>query len=133
MELLSNLSSSTEIEQDTKERNLRRSKRLTKTNPIVRLNNPAPLDYRKYSQKTKRPGNNPGRRGHYRQQRDPFNVPEEIYNNWSTNKDTARNTAAKQYSLGRTTTSKENRSPPLASSGPITEGGMKHRMVAPMF
>ena len=44
LELLSNLSSSTEIEQETKEHNLRRSKRLTKTNPIVRLNNPMPSD-----------------------------------------------------------------------------------------
>ena len=38
LELLSILSSSTEIEQETKEHKLRRSKRLTKTNPIVRLN-----------------------------------------------------------------------------------------------
>ena len=52
LELLNNLSSSTEIEQDTKEHNLRRSKRLTKTNPIVRLNNPLPSVYRKYRQKT---------------------------------------------------------------------------------
>ena len=71
LELLSNLSSSTGKEQGTKERNLRRSKRLTKTNPIVRLNNPIPSDYRKYSQKTKRPGNNFGHRGHYGKQLDP--------------------------------------------------------------
>ena len=50
-ELLSDLSSRTEIEQETKEHNLRRSKRLTKTNPIIRLNNPVPSDYRKYRQK----------------------------------------------------------------------------------
>ena len=50
LELLSNLISSTEIEQETKEHNLRRSKRLTKTNPISRLNNPVPSDYRKYRQ-----------------------------------------------------------------------------------
>ena len=48
LELLSNLSSGTGIKQDTKEHNLRRSKRLTKTNPIVRLNNPVPSDYSKY-------------------------------------------------------------------------------------
>ena len=36
LELISNLSSSTEIEQETKNQNLRRSKRLSKTNPIVR-------------------------------------------------------------------------------------------------
>ena len=51
LELLSNLSSSTEIEQETKEHNLRRSKHLPKTNSIIRLNNPVPSDYRKYRQK----------------------------------------------------------------------------------
>ena len=51
LELLSNLSSSTEIEQETKEHNLRRSKRLTESNPIIRLNNPVLSDYRKYRQK----------------------------------------------------------------------------------
>ena len=43
LELASNLSSSTEIEADRKteeEKSVRRSKRLTKTNPIVRYNNP---------------------------------------------------------------------------------------------
>ena len=60
LELLNNLSSSTEIEQETKEHNLRRSKRSTKTHLIARLNNPVPSDYRKYSQKTKQPGNDTG-------------------------------------------------------------------------
>ena len=56
LELLSNLSSSTEIEQETKEHNnSRRSKRPMKTNPIVRLNKPVPSDYRKYNRKTKQP------------------------------------------------------------------------------
>ena len=40
LEILSNHSSRTEKEQETKEHNLRRSKRSTKTNPVVRLNNP---------------------------------------------------------------------------------------------
>ena len=43
LELVSNLSSSTEIENDLEQlenTNLRRSKRLTKTNPIVSINNP---------------------------------------------------------------------------------------------
>ena len=62
LELLSNLSSGTGIKQDTKEHNLRRSKRLTKTNPIVRLNNPVPSDYSKYRQKTEWPGKYTGRR-----------------------------------------------------------------------
>ena len=56
LELASNLSSSTEIEKDTEQLendNLRRSKRITKTNPIVRLNNPInQSDYRKQSKST---------------------------------------------------------------------------------
>ena len=56
LELASNLSSSTEIEKDTEQlenENLRRSKSLTKTNPIVRLNNPVnQSDYRKHSKTT---------------------------------------------------------------------------------
>ena len=63
LELLSNLRSSTELEQNTKEKNLRRSKRLTKTNPIVRLINPVPSDHRKYRQKAEQPrgSNQPGK------------------------------------------------------------------------
>ena len=60
--LISNLSSSTEVKQETIERNLRRSNRLTKTNPIVILKNPVPSDYRKYRKQTKRPEVN-GNRG----------------------------------------------------------------------
>ena len=56
LELASNLSSRTEIEKDIEQlenANLRRSKRLTKTNPIVRLNNPVKQsDYRKHSKTT---------------------------------------------------------------------------------
>ena len=52
LELTSNLSSSTEIEKEIEnleETNLRRSKRPTKTNPIVRLNHPInQTDYRKH-------------------------------------------------------------------------------------
>ena len=55
LELISNLSSSTEIKQETKEHNLRRSKRLTKTNPIIRFNNPITSDYRKHRKQTKCP------------------------------------------------------------------------------
>ena len=51
LELASNLSSSTEIETDIKaedERIIRISKNLTKTNPIVKYNNPICHDYRKH-------------------------------------------------------------------------------------
>ena len=51
LELASNLSSSTEIETEEKEP-VRRSKRLTKTNPIIRYNNPICHDYRKHRKQT---------------------------------------------------------------------------------
>ena len=54
LDLASNLSSSTELEADIKheeEKPIRRSKRLTKTNPIVRYNNPICHDYRKHRRK----------------------------------------------------------------------------------
>ena len=50
LDLASNLSSSTEIETEEKEP-IRRSKRLTKTNPIVRYNNPVCYDYRSHRRK----------------------------------------------------------------------------------
>ena len=54
-ELNSILSSRIEIEQDTKENYSRRSRRPTKTNPIVRQKNSVPSESRKYRQKTKYP------------------------------------------------------------------------------
>ena len=51
LELASNLSSSTEIDTEEKEP-VRRSKRLTKTNPIIRYNNPICHDYRKHRKQT---------------------------------------------------------------------------------
>ena len=51
LELASNLSSSTEIEADIiteEEKSVRRSKRLTKTSPFVRYNNPVCHDYMKH-------------------------------------------------------------------------------------
>ena len=50
LDLASNLSSSTVIETEEKEP-IRRSKRLTKSNPIVRYNNPVFHDYREYRRK----------------------------------------------------------------------------------
>ena len=51
LDLASNLSSSTEIDTEEKEP-IRRSKRLTKTNPNIRHNNPICHDYRKHRKKT---------------------------------------------------------------------------------
>ena len=56
LDLASNLSSSTELEADIKhgeEKTIRRLKRLTKTNPIIRYNNPICHDYRKHRRKAK--------------------------------------------------------------------------------
>ena len=50
LDLASNLSSSTENETEEKEP-ISRSKRLTKTNPIVRYNNPICHDYRSHRRK----------------------------------------------------------------------------------
>ena len=60
LDLVSNLSSSTELEADIKheeEKTVRRSKRLTRTNPIIRYNNPICHDYRKHSRKVELGGN----------------------------------------------------------------------------
>ena len=51
LELASNLSSSTDFDTEEKEP-VRRSKRLTKTNPIIRYNNPVCHGYRKHRKKT---------------------------------------------------------------------------------
>ena len=51
LDLASNLSSSSEIDKEEKEP-IRRSKRLTKTNPIISFNNPICHDYRKHRKKT---------------------------------------------------------------------------------
>ena len=50
LDVASNLSSSTEIDTAEKE-SIRRSKRLTKINPIIRYNNPIGHDYRKHCKK----------------------------------------------------------------------------------
>ena len=129
LELLSNISSSTEIEQDTENLKLRRSKRLIKTNPIISLNIPVPSDHRKYSQETKRLGNDTGPLRNHRQLTTLSGraCPEETYNDRTIITDTARDTAAK-HSSGRTTASEDNHIPPLPNSRPITEGGMKNNI-----
>ena len=54
LDLVSNLSSGTELDADIKhgeENTVRRSKKLTKTTPIIRYNNPICHDYRKHRRK----------------------------------------------------------------------------------
>ena len=117
LELLSNLSSSAEIEQETKEHNLRRSKRLTKTNPIIRLNNPVPSDYRNYRQKTQ-PRSEPNQRVKISKQ---HGCQEELHNDRTIPNDATGETLATQ-SLGRPTAHKQNSNPQLDNNYPIMEG-----------
>ena len=117
LELLSNLSSSTEIEQETKEHNLRRSKRLTETNPIIRLNNQVPSDYRNYRQKAQ-PRSEPNQRVKIPKQQAS---PEELHNDRTIPNDATGETVATQ-SLGRPTADKQNSNPQLDNNYPIMEG-----------
>ena len=121
LELLSNLSSSTEIEQETKEHNLRRSKRLTKTNPIDRLDNPQPSDYRKYRQKTQ-PRSEPNQHIKTTKQQP---CPEELHNDRTILNDATGETVATQ-SLGRFTAHGKKSNPQLDNNYPIMEGRMKN-------
>ena len=120
LELMSNLSSSTETEQETKEHNLRRSKRLTKTNPIIRLNHPVPSDYRKYRQKAQ-----PGRKPNQRIKTYKQACAEEFHNDRTISKDATGETVATQ-SLGRLTAHNQDSIPQLDNNYPIMEGGMKN-------
>ena len=122
LELLSNLSSSTEIEQETKEHNLRRSKGSIKTNPIITLNNPVPSDYMKYRQKAQ-PRSEPSQRVKASKQQA---CPEELHNDRTIPNDATRETLAIQ-SLGRLTAHKQNPNPQLDNNYPIMEGGMKNK------
>ena len=66
LDLTSNLSSSSELEADIKheeEKTVRKSKRLTKTNPIIRYNSPICHDYRSHRRKTEL-GSNTELNGH---------------------------------------------------------------------
>ena len=117
LKLLSNFSSSTEIEQETKKYNLRRSKRLTKTNTIITLNNPLPSDYRKYRQKAQ-PRSEPNQRVKTSKQQA---CPEEFHNNRTIPYDATGETVATQ-SLGRPTAHKQNSNPQLDNNYPIMEG-----------
>ena len=128
LELASNLSSSTELEEEIeqpKNTNLRRSKRLTNTNPIVRLNNPVnQSDYRKHN-KTTQPtttGILRGNAGAKRRGR-PVNRPEAQH--------ASHGTPEKILPDHGRTTGHNNRmdsngqAHPLEDSPPIKEGGMK--------
>ena len=128
LDMASNLSSSTELEADIKhedEKTIRRSKRLTKTNPIVRYNNPICHDYRKHCRKaelgsnTESNGNgdeqplltqttdnklisrvNTHRDNHTREDRSPVHTQTDHWRNH-------RHTEDKQYPIGRTTANSE--------------------------
>ena len=77
LDFANNLSSSTELETDVKheeEKKVRRLKRLTKTNPIVRYNNPICHDYRNHRRKAelgRNTGSNPNRYGNKQPELNP--------------------------------------------------------------
>ena len=77
LDFANNLSSSTELETDVKhevEKLVRRSKRLTKTNPIVGYNNPICHDYRNHRRKAelgRNTGSNPNRYGNKQPELNP--------------------------------------------------------------
>ena len=106
LELLNNFSSSTEIEQETKEHNLRRSKRLIKTTPIIRLSTPVPSDYRKHCHKTK-PRGEPKQRLNITAEQASPGKPYEVR---AITSDATGETVAKQR-LVRITASKETATP----------------------
>ena len=76
IDFANNLSSSTELETDVKreEKKVRRSKRLPKTNPIIRYNNPICHDYRNHRRKAelgRNTGPNPNRYGNKQPELNP--------------------------------------------------------------
>ena len=128
LELIGNLSSSTEIEQKTKEHNLCRSKRLTKTNPFVRLNNPVPSDYRNYRKQTKCTEDNRYRGKTFGTK--PAAPKTNQHKQWTrqnrrTGRLTKRGPLRIQRRINGRNTAIENKPPPLVSHHPIAEGGGK--------
>ena len=137
LELASNLRSSTEIENDLEQlenTNLRRSKRLTKTNPIVRLNNPVnQSDYRKHCKTTQSAtttGMLEGDAGAKRRGR-PVKRQKDIPNPQPEKQQASHGTPEKILPDNGRITGHNNimdsngQSYPLDDSHPIKEGGMK--------
>ena len=136
LDLASNLSSSTELEKDTEQLendSLRRSKKLTKTNPIVRLNNPVnQSDYRKHS-KTTEPATTPRttrRNAGAKRRGRPLNHPKNITSPQPEKQHASHGTPEKTSpDHGRNTEhnhimDSNGYTNPLDDSPPITEGGM---------
>ena len=127
LDMASNLSSSTELEADIEhgeEKTICRSKRLTKTNPIIRYNNPICHDYRKHSRKVKFRSTEPNGEGDEQPQlnrttdnrltsqannhrdnhesEDQLSVHKQL-DHWRSH----RNTVEKQHPIGRTVANSE--------------------------
>ena len=136
LELANNLSSSTEIEKDVEHlenTNLRRSKRLTKTTPIVRLNNPVnQIDYRKHIKKAQ-PVTTPGVHGRNTwtgQRGRPINRPSHSIHPQPDTQKASHGTPEKTTpDHGRITEhniKKDSNGNSLDDPPPITEGGMEN-------
>ena len=133
LELASNLSSSTEIEADIiteEEKNVRRLKRLTKTNPIVRYNNPVCHDYRKHrkraelGQHTGSTKQTTGERTTVTQLPDKIQMLRE-YTNRNNNKSQERSTVHQHTDLWGTTARRPTtKASPLPEHHPTVEGGV---------
>ena len=134
LELASNLKSSTEIEkvfEQSENANLHRSKKLTETNPIVRLYNPVPQsDYRKHN-KTTQPvttfgvhGRNAGTgqigRPVNRPRRTTYSQPE----TQNASHETPEQASADHERTTEHNDKKDSNGYPLDDSPPITERGM---------
>ena len=132
LDLASNLSSSTEIETEEKEP-IRRSKKLTKTNPIVRYRGLSIChDYRSHRRKAElglhTESNERWTRGGTQQ---PLNQSQDKIQTLRTANHRNTHTTAgsgppptRHWTSGGTTATTKCRTPPLADHQPIVEGGM---------
>ena len=130
LNLASNLSSSTEFETEEKEP-IRRSKRLTKTNPILRYNNPICHVYRSHRRKAElgpRTEPNGRRTGGGRQQ--PLNQSQEkiqmlrTVNHRNTYNSRERSTAHQTLDLSSNNRQNKMQNAPIGGSSANSRGGM---------
>ena len=130
LDLASNLSSSTEIETEEKE-SIRRSIRLTKTNPIIKYNKQICHDYRSYRRKAQfgrhtessRRWTRGGRQQPENQSQDKIQTLRAV-NHHNTHNSGERSTAHQTSDQWRNNRHNRKQNAPLADQQPIVEGGM---------
>ena len=138
LELASNLSSSTEIDKDfenVQETNLRRSKRLTKTNPVIRLNIPVnQSDYRKHRKTPKlvtTTGDNRRNAGAGKRRQPVIrSQPQKFQSMENNNADHGHpDTTPRRGRHTDHSTNLDGNGDQLDTSHPITEGEMKNSLI----